>query len=144
MPTELSHAHHILIINGERVTGLSDDDPPVEFDRIPLSEIKWGQDGTMYVHGTARKGGMMTVKLLPTSEWAKKFQRWTAQVQAGSRLDFTGRYGDNELGLGVSLDGGKITEIPPSVVPNQTFEVSLAFERITPNADAAVVTASPV
>ena len=142
-PTETSHRRTILIINGNRVTALADDDPPVMFEKIPLTEVKWGPDGTMYVHGTARKGGPVTIKVFPTSKFAQDCLRYHARIQADEVLDFEGSYGDPTLGFSCLLRGGKMTECPPAIVPNQTFEVDFVFEEIIPSADGSTVAPPP-
>jgi len=66
MTTQLSTRSSILILNGVRITGFSDDDNPVEFAESELATVKFGQDGTLYANANGHQGGEMTVKLLPS------------------------------------------------------------------------------
>ena len=143
MTTQTSHRKCTLELMGETVTGLADDDPPVEIPQIEMITTKFGQDGTMYAHNLEILGGELMVKLLPTSPWCKKMLRWMAEMQNGMRLDFTGTYGDSELGFSTQLEGGVMTKCPPAVIPNQTFEVSFMFEEMRPQYDSAKFAASP-
>ena len=143
MPTETSHRHVILSINGERVTGLAAGDAPVTFESIPLNEITWGADGTMYVHGTARKGGPVMVKLLPTSKFAATLLRWRGRITNDERLEFAGSYADPQLGFACTMRGGVLTECPPMLVPNTDFEATFTFEELVSEADAASFSSVP-
>ena len=104
-PNMLSHSHQQLIMNGERVSGLSDDDNPVELPNITLVEENYGSDGIMYVMGTSIKGGEVKVKLQPTSPHVKQWMRDFAQIQQGAVINYNGSYGDGNLGYNTVFRG---------------------------------------
>ena len=143
MPTELGWRHITFILNGERVTGFAKDTPPVDFPGIDLLEEDWGPDGTLHVMSTGRKGGELTIKLLPTSNFCGKFLRWHAQIQNDEILDFEGSYSDARLNYSTLLRGGKLKTCPPAIVPGQMFEVMMLFEELIPQADNFIVDSPP-
>ena len=137
MPTQLSHLKQVLILNGKRVSGLADEDPPIEFPQIQLLEDTWGKDGTLYTVATEILGGEVTIKLLPTSPDVKRFLRWFAQIQNRRRIRFEGSYGDSELNYSTLMQGGEMKECPPTIVPGQSFEAMFVFEKLIPQYDSA-------
>ena len=143
MPSQTSHLKQTLEINGTVVTGLADDDPPVDIPEIELITTKFGQDGTLYAHATEVVGGEVMVKLLPTSQFAATVLRWNAEIQNGARLIFSGNYGDPELGYSMQMEGGVLTKCPPSVIPNKTFECTFMFEELRPQYDGAKFAPGP-
>ncbi len=145
MPTQLTHAHQVLIMNGVRVTGLADDENPVELPSIVLAEVKFGKDGTMFPMGTSMQGGEVMVKLLPTSPQVKDWMRKHAQIQQGARINWSGSYGDSQLGYSTLLEGGVLTEAPSGITPGgSSVEFKFQFEQITPQFDQAKFAPSPV
>lgn len=137
MTTQLSYLHSVLIINGERVTGFSEDDVPVELPDIDLSEAIFGQDGTMYTSGTAIIGGEVMVRLLPTSPAIPRFLRFHSEIQQGARIDFEGSWADPDLGYSTLMQGGVLRVCPPGISPNKTFEMTFDFEKLIPQFDGA-------
>ena len=137
MPTELSHRHQTLIMNGERVTGLASDDPPVDLPQIALIEEDFGNDGTMYGMGTAMRGGDVVVKLQPSSPQVKSWMRKFAEIQAGARILWNGVYGDSSLGYSTLLRGGFLKQARPGITPGQTAEFTFVFEECIPQFDNA-------
>ena len=136
MPQVQSHGGMSLIINGERVQGFADEDPPVEYDAPSLYEETRGADGALYVRGTNNPGGSLTVKLLPTSKDTARFMRYRARIQAGEDVPINGFYGDPRLGMSAEMDGGFLMTAPQGVIPpGTTAEFVFIFERITPNYD---------
>ena len=131
----LSHQHISLILNGTRVTGFADDDQPVEFDPIELVQERWGDDGTLYLRGTARRGTMMTVKLLPTSPQVSIWLREFARIQRGEAVGFAGSYGDISRNFATLLRGGALKRVPPAVTPGGNMEFQFVFEETVPEHD---------
>lgn len=143
MATHLSWRHIELILNGHRFQGWSDDDPPVEFPDIDLVNVVTGKDGAAYYSDTGMLGGEVTIKLLPTSESAKRCLRWLEERDSGARLEFEGTYGDSEIGFSAALRGGALRTCRPATVPDQNFEVVFHFEEIIPDYDAAQFSPAP-
>ena len=131
-PHTLSHRHQKLVLNGDLVTGLSDDDPPVDIPQIEVAKATFGADGTMYAVGTAMAGGEVTVKLLPVSPQVATWMQLFAQIQRGAKIIWNGTYEDFELGYGCKLIGGVLLEAPPNIVPGQNAEFKFSFEQLVP------------
>lgn len=143
MPTEMGWRHITFTVNGERVTGFANEDPPVEFPDIDLIERTRGPDGTAHDLSTGTKGGEVMVKLLPTSRFVGVVLRWMARILNDEILDFEGSYADSRLGISSLLRGGKLIKCPPAVVPGETFECTFDFEEIVPQADRHQVDPPP-
>lgn len=141
---EQSHLHQVLILNGHRFTGLSDDDPPIDVPDIDLLEYKYGMDGTMHTKSTNVKGGEVPVKLLSSSLSAKFLLTQFSLIQGGARILWSGSYGDADLGYSVQMLGGKLLRCPPSVVPGKTFEAVFVFEQLIPEYSAAQFVEGPI
>ena len=133
----MSNLSQVLIINGERVTGLAEDDPPVEMPEIELYSEKFGQDGTMYVMTTSRRGGEVVVKLAPSSPFVKKWLGLHARILSGERIPISGEYGDPGLKFSSLLRNGVMKQSPSGVSPGKTAEFTFVFEEIIPNYDNA-------
>ena len=112
----------MLVLGGEtltRVSGLSDDNPPIELPDIPLYETHFGHDGTMYAMGTSMQGGDVKVKLLPTSQTNARWLGVHAQIQKGVHIIWHGLYhydtvvGGLQQSWGFALRGG-VTEVRSS------------------------------
>ena len=142
MSTQLSHRSAVLILNGTRITGLSDDDPPVEFEEVELATAVFGMDGGMYTNDTGKRGGEVTVKLLPASPSTKWLMRHAARIKGGARVNWSGSYGDPVLSYKVALNGGVLTKPPTAIVPGQSANFVFTFEEITPDFDTARFAAS--
>ena len=137
MAQMISNRSARLIINGETVSGLSKDDPPVELPLINLVDEDYGNDGTLLAYGTAMRGGPVKVKLQPTSPQVKSWMRLHAQIQAGAIVNFNGVYGDPRLGFDTLLRGGFLKEARPGVSPKQDAEFTFIFEETVPQFDNA-------
>lgn len=144
MTTQLSTRSSILILNGVRITGFSDDDNPVEFDESELATVKFGQDGTLYANATGKQGGEMTVKLLPSSPSTKWLMRHAARIKAGAVIYWNGSYGDPSLNYKATLRGGIMTKPPNAIVPGTDPSFMFTFEEIIPDFDTARFSASVV
>ena len=139
MPAIISHRHQKFLwgLDGgamlQEAKGLSDDDPPVEIPIIDFYREKWGQDGTLYITDTARQGGEVKVKLLPTSETVKEWMNIITRImEDGFRPIFTAVYGDEELDYQCDMWGGVLKMAPPNVVPGVTVEFTFLFEQLIP------------
>ncbi len=143
MPNQTSHRHSFLIINGERVEGLSDDDPPIEFEDVDFVEEVYGMDGTMYTKGTNKRGTQMTVKLLPTSTTAAKWMQRIADIMNGAQLGWEGSYGNPALGAVTELRGGVFKTGPVALVPGANPNFVFVFEEVEPQYDAVNFAPSP-
>lgn len=137
MTTQLSSSHLDLELNGIRFEGYADEDPPVDFDNIELSEAEIGKDGTMSTTGTGMQGAKLTVKLLPTSPTVPKLMSFHAQIQRGARIIWRGTYGDPDLNIFTQLEGGVLMEAPPASMPGKTSEWVFQFEKTIPQYEAA-------
>lgn len=142
-PTQLSHSNQTLIINGERVSALSDDDNPVELPQITLTEENFGSDGTMYTVGTSIRGGEVKVKLQPTSPQVKTWMRDFARIQQGEQINYDGSYGDPELDYTTVMRGGFLKMAPPGITPGVNAEFTFVFEELIPEFDNAKFRPSP-
>lgn len=143
MPTQISQQHQVLILNGHRFSGFADEEPAVELEPVELLMEKWSKDGALHGVGTNRKGGQMTVKLQPTSPSAKWMLGQHAEIQRGERIEWNGTYGDPGLNYDQTLRGGLLKSCPFGTSPDQTFEVVLIFERVTPDYGAADFSPTP-
>ena len=137
MPKQNSIRHIDFTINGHRIDGWADDDPPYEFPDIDTVEIKYGKDGSLYASDTGIQGGEVMLKLLPDSRSTKQILRWFAERQRGTALEFTGSFNDTERGYSVQMKGGFLKRCPAGTSINKTFEPVFEFEQILPDYDAA-------
>ena len=143
MVTEQSHRDIVFILDGHRVTGFAEDDPPVDFPAIELLTEKYGQDGQMYVMSTARRGGQFTVKLLPTSPTTKLWMRHHAEIQNGAIKNYAGSYADPNLDYDTLIRGAKLKTAPSTVVPGVTAEFVFVAQELIPEFDNANFAAAP-
>lgn len=128
---------------GHRITGLADEDPPVEMPIIEVETETWGKDGTLYTDSTGRRGGEVKVKLLPTSVSTKHLMRKFAEIQGGRRINWEGFYGDILLNQHSLLRGGRMKMAPATISPGVTAEFTFVFEEIIPSFDSAEFEPSP-
>ena len=144
MPPHLNFRNQILTMNGARVSGLSDDDVPVDIPVIEVLTEVFGQDGTLYTRGNAKRGGPVTVKLLPislhTKIWIRQF---TEIMQDGAEIEYNGSWGNPEKGYTTLLRNGALKSAPPAISPGVNPEFMFVFEEIIPEFDDADFGAAP-
>ena len=139
MPQPQSHGGMDLIIDGERVTELADEDPPIEIGERVVRETTRGMDGAMYVRGTNQVGATLTVKLLPTATQVKKWMQELALIQNGEDgIVHRGSYGDPRLGYTQQLEGVYLISVSAGAgTPGVTVEFVFDCERIIVDYDNA-------
>lgn len=135
-----SHAHIECILNGHRVIGWAEEDPPYEFEYEDAAEYVEGHDGGLYGLGRPRLGGTFMLKLQPTSpttQWAVKQEqeRKNAHKEKRALRVYSGSISDPVQGVEATLSGGGIIMIPAFPIANQTFEVRFMFEEIESSVD---------
>lgn len=134
----LSFLNHKVVINGEVVEGVVS----LSFASITDAEETYAQDGDMAIMGTGRRGGEMTITVLPTSRTGAKWLAEKARSQRGARIRYEGYSGDPELGYGSKLEDGFLKTYPPAIVPGENNEFVFVFKRIIPQMDATRFEAS--
>ena len=126
----------------------SADKPPVELPEIELYETEYGYDGQMYATATARQGGDVKVKLLPTSPTNARWLGIHAQIQKGIHVIFHGSYrydtliGGVQQSWGWTMRGGVMKMAMPGMVAGANGIWTFAFEQIIPDFTAANFNAS--
>ena len=138
---------------GRKITGFAKVDSPIDFPNVPLYDAEWGYDSGLLLNDVAQRGGMVTLKLQPTSPDCDFFiSLWNAW-SVGAFVDFLpGLYVDQSIGKAVVCAGGALYDMP--IVPQyrKNFEVQLVFEefqpfgngrRVVPPPPAPVGTTSP-
>ena len=135
-----SHRHVECVLNGHRITGWSDDDPPYEFEYEDSIEIKRGQDGGLYGSSMPNFGGKFTIKLDPTSpsaQWCMQQEqlRKNAMKNNTAIRTYSGTFSDPVQGVSWRLEGGFIMKFPSTSIANTSYEAMLEFEEITANVD---------
>ena len=105
----LSHAHIQCILNGHRVTGWAEDDPPYAFEFEDAAELVEGQDGGLYGVGMPRLGGtfrFMVQPASPTVQWAMQQEqhRKNAYVTGDALRVYNGTFGD-------PVQGGQLEDV---------------------------------
>ena len=152
MATIIEHRNAVLVLGGEtltRVSGLSDDNPPIELPDIPLYETHFGNDGTMYAMGTSIQGGDVKVKLLPTSQTNARWLAVHALIQKGVHMIWHGTYhydtvvGGLQQSWGFTMRGGVLKSAPPGMVAGANGVWTFAFEQIIPDTLAANFSPAP-
>ena len=156
MPVFIDHNNAVLRLGGEtieRVTGLSDDNPPVELPEVTLSEQTYGPDGTMYAQATGRQGGEVKVKLLPVSPTVARWLGIYASILKGTRVVWNGSYthhivvvsdsGSRRHEATVTFRGGVLKMATPGVVPGVNNIFTFEFEQIIPDASLWNPTTAP-
>lgn len=139
-----SHRHITCILNGRRIGGWANENPPYEFVDVPeLTEVEEGPDGTMHAMDTGKQGGGFMLKLLSSSQDAAWFLQRRAARNRGERLIYNGSLGDSEQGFSAQMQRGVLVVCPPGIVPGQVFEVTLRFQEIQSSADGARFTPPP-
>ena len=138
-----SHAHIELILNGHRIVGWADDDPPYEFESEEAAEYKRGQDGGLYGRSMQSFGAKLTIKLDPSSpstQWCiqQEQMRKNAEKSGDSIRVFAGTISDSAAGISMQLAGGGIVKFPPWSVANQSYEAEIEFEEVTSEVDGGV------
>ena len=139
MPNQIDHRSYSLKLNGVQITGLADEDPPVQLPVIDLNDPTFGKDGLMYPQGTSMQGGDVIVKLAPTSPSTARLLNWVTSIMNGERLRFYGEFG--EAGSGTKtwteMEGGVLKSSPPGIMPGQTAEFTFTFEKLIPHFENA-------
>ncbi len=139
-----SHAHIECMINGHRVTGWSDDDPPYEIEDDPDSNVvKIGADGGKYGMSNPAFGGTLTLKVSPTSptcQWAiqQNQERKNRQKDKQAERIYAGTLSDPVQGVDYRFEGGVIDVFPSMNVGNQTYEFSINFDEVISNVDGGM------
>ena len=139
MATTLSFRHVSLQINGHSFSGWADEDPPVDFESLDLLEATFGRSGDMYISDRGKRGGEVTVKLLPTSPSAVRCLQWLNESLKDADLDFNGIYADTKLNIGLTMKNGKFKMCDTTVVDGKTFECTWLFEELIPDVDGATL-----
>ena len=139
----LSHAHIDLRLNGHRFNGWAEDDPPYEWEIEDAVEFKEGQDGGLYGVSMPRLGGVLRLKLAPTSpstQWCIQQEqlRKNALKQRTRLRTYAGTFADPVQGISYGLSGGAILMFPPTLVAGLTYEPAIRFEEITSEVDGGI------
>ena len=138
-----AHAHVDLLLNGHRVVGWAEDDPPYDWDYEESSQRKRGQDGTLYGLSLPAFGGTFRGMLQPGSpstRWCiqqEQLRKNAIKDRMRPRV-FGGSFSDPAFGLSYTLSGGIIVIFPATMVANRSYEFSIEFEEITSSVDGAV------
>ncbi len=144
MPTETSHLHQKLILNGHIVRGFADVERPVEIPIVQNITHKYGKDGALLATRTNMQGGEILIHLLPTSVSVKFFLRQIRLLFNGSTINWKGSYTDSRLGTSITMKGGYLLEAPPGAEPEGNFDIKFVFEQILPAYDGAKFGAPPL
>ena len=142
MATQLSNSAIVFILNGHRFSGFADEDPPVDFEVPEIATANFGKDGGLYTNDTGKRGGELTVKLLPASPSTKWMMRNHSLIKTGSIIHWSGTYSDPNLSYHSVLRGGVLTKAPNATPPGQNAEFMFVFEEIIPDYDSARFSAS--
>lgn len=134
MPKVLSfrREHIRLVIGGYDIIGFSDADQPISFSAVQVTRPVYGEDGRLYPIDTGKRGGDVTVSLLPTSPSVVTILNWYAQRQKATTNSLDGFYGDERSGYSVTMTHGTLKTCPPTITPNQNFNAVFAFQEIVP------------
>ena len=103
-----------------------------------------GADGGVYGVNSAMFGGLVTIRLSPTSPSTAWFiqrneELKQAQLNGLATRVYDGSYTDPVQGRrSATFQGGTLRNCPDMSVPNQTFEVAIYFDRIVGSVDGAV------
>ena len=82
-----------VVIGGHTVTGWSDDSDALTMpDEYSPYNIRYGADGELAAFRTGRKGGEVTIKVLPTSPTARYFIQQMENIRRnpGAEVNFNG------------------------------------------------------
>ena len=145
----LSNAHISLILNGKTISGFADEERPVEFPATDdLIDVKYGNDGSMYGMTKPMYGGEITIRLAPSSEataWfvKERIKLKNAQTNGDPIPVYNGRFADDAQKREAQLAGGFLKRCADLPEAGQTFEVVIAFEKITGNIDGATFSPTP-
>lgn len=130
-----------LTLNGTIITGFSDDSDALTFPEIDLFNEKYGADGKMTGAGTGTRGGIVTIKLLATSESVKFLSAISEQMKNGAQVVFSGTLVNHNTGASVKMSNGTIKTYAPfpslgkGEVANMNYPI--AFERVDGNFSSA-------
>ena len=90
--TRLSLEHGVLILNGHRVQGLTNDGDAVEFPQVDMVNVSTSADGIKLYASTGEKGGEVTVRLKGNSPSLQFLsQQRVAQIN-GAIVEWSGTY----------------------------------------------------
>ena len=137
-----SNAQRVLIINDHRFTGYASEDRPIEYPSgTDRTNIELGQDGAHYGTTIPEFGGLLMIRLQPTSpsvQWCiQQILAFDEAIINGEPLTFyQGSESVPSEGTSWQLEGGSIKRIPYRNEPGQTFEAVFDFERIIPTVAA--------
>ena len=136
-----SNAHRVLIINGHRFTGYASDDRTIEYPSEELVSIELGQDGAHYGMTIPQFGGVITIRLQPTSpsvQWCilERQALDEAKINGEALRTYEGTETVAAESTSWVLEGGYISQLPQRNETGQTYEAMFGFERIISDVEA--------
>ena len=149
MVLPLSDAQRRIEVLGHRITGFADEDRPAEYPTgVDLWNVTRGRDGSMHASSTAMIGGLIIVRVRPTSPtavWAvQQYELYRQAELAGTEhREYDWYDSQPSLGWSVRAQGGVLQRAPAALEPRATVEIAWEFELIIPNYDGARTDAGP-
>ena len=144
MPNTHSQRLIAFVFAGRQISGLANVDTPIEIPNVPLYEAVWGYDSGLLLNDMSQRGGMVNLKLQPTSPDVAFFSLMWNLWSNGALNEFqNGLYSDRGLGTSIQCLGGAVMDMP--IVPQfrKNYEVQIVFERFVINAAASTAVAPP-
>lgn len=139
-----SQRHISFTFGGRKVSGFAKVDAPIDIPNVPLYDAEWGYDSGLLLNDVAQRGGMVTLKLQPTSPDVPYFISLWQAWSVGSFVDFQdGLYTDGLLGTSLSCLGGALYDAPVIPLYRKNYEVQLIFEQFIPEATASRIISPP-
>lgn len=138
----LSIEHTNVRINGHEVTGWSEDsDALMVPDSFEFFTIRRGANGDMVALRNGARGGVVTIKLLPSSPSTVFFLQQAAALLRGAYTVFNGSIADSNLAYNIILRNGVLMTAPLGYTYGQgevsNREFTFEFERFEMNMDNA-------
>lgn len=137
----------IMILNGHRVEGWSEDEDALMMPEITVAATIRGGDGLMMSQSTGDLGGEVTIKLLATSKSTQFFMQQHEIIRRGARVIWNGSidYGAmgnrNVLRIGAMLTGPSGQTLGKGRAATRQFVFD--FQEISNNADAGKFSNAP-
>ena len=133
----ISCANSVVTMQGLEIDNMYDfagEDTAIEMpDAIAKFMVEEGADGGAAFYRTARRGGDVTFRFLPTSDWVKTLWEIFVEIDVAETIDqvkalvMSGNIVNNDVGAKCQMNNGIIREAPPFYTMERDKVSSPAF-----------------
>lgn len=101
-----------VVLNGQQLSGFSEEENAIEIPEITLANVKYGADGRMITSSTGTKGGPVTFRFLFTSPSVIFLNDLAEQQKKGAIIVYNCVIVSHSTGLKAELKRGSMLTYP--------------------------------